>query len=86
MITNDGAIHCSDCASFTTNVPADEPGKPIFFKRGVHGLCKGSAFNPRHIVHRDSVRCVWFVSNEQHRKDSAIPVDYERGSSKLFYS
>ena len=63
MITTDGTSHhCKNCAKFTLDVPADEPGKPIFFKRGVHGLCRGATFHPRHIEHRDSIRCVWFVA------------------------
>ena len=58
-------ITCARCALFTFDVP-DEPGlsKPLFFKRGIHGLCTGAPGHPRHIEHRDSIRCVWFVEKE----------------------
>ena len=58
-------IYCQNCALFTLDVPDDEPNKPIFFKPGIHGLCRGAPGHPRHIEHRDSLRCVWFVSQEE---------------------
>ena len=62
--TDTQAIYCKNCAHFTYDVPDDESNKPIFFKRGVHGLCRGATFHPRHIEHGESIRCVWFVAND----------------------
>ena len=60
---DEAQIYCKHCALFTLDVPDDGP-KPIFFKRGTHGLCRGAPGQPRHIEHRDSIRCVWFVAKD----------------------
>ena len=72
----DAEIYCENCALFTLDVPDDEPGKPIFFKEGTHGLCQGAPGIPRHIEHRESLRCVWFVAKEKPLfADKAVEAD-----------
>ena len=65
MDTGQTAIQCQSCALFTFDVPEDKRAAFQFYRKGIHGYCQGSPGHPAHIEHRESIRCVWFVSKDQ---------------------